>query len=108
MGLKVCIGHNCWGGGYLAIVGIMDHQKTCEIKHQVITYTITRYFESFVLKTQLETCKSRCLIHNIARRDYRTLVYTSEFHKEKNLFRLYTNYNGQPLYSVGHLSYFSP
>ena len=104
MGLEVCIGHNCWGGGYLAIVGIcMDHQKTREIEHH-----ITQYFDNFVLKTQLETCKSRCLIHNIARRDYRTLVYTSEFHKEKNLFRLYTNYNGQPLYSVGHLSYFSP
>ena len=50
MGLEVCIGHNCWGGGYLAIVGKMDHQKTREIKHQVITYTITQYFENFGFK----------------------------------------------------------
>ena len=41
VGLEVCIGHNCWGGGYLAIVGKMDHQKTREIEHQVIIlYTI--------------------------------------------------------------------
>ena len=37
VGLEVCIGHNCWGGGYLAIVGNYGSlKKTREIEHQVL------------------------------------------------------------------------